>query len=145
MRQGIRSLALGYLDYLKYRNKTMTQTLPYIEIGIPISREEYIFHQRHLLNSIEYEQYDCEGTVDFYDIDVGEDYNVTLYIRNAKTEDGGPYIDPVLFRKVYLNDEDYNLYEDCVGDVLDDLDSSISFIIYDKEYNFGITVVDKEQ
>jgi hypothetical protein len=112
----------------------------YIEVNIPITREEYIFHQRHLLNSKQYEDYGPEGTVAIFDIDIAEEYNMTFYIRNCQKECGGPYIDPVLFKKRYRANGKYELQEWCSGDVLDDLDSTISFIINGKEYNFGFTV-----
>ena len=85
-----------------------------------ITSDRFNWLEYHLRNGLEFENVgDCD-TVDTFSMHLVDDLYLDVKVVNAKTEDGGAYVDPVIMKKT-TRERFSCFYDYLIMDVLDSL------------------------
>jgi hypothetical protein len=91
-----------------------------IELTFPITFDKLNYLEYHLRNGLEFSDAgDCE-TIENFSMHLVDDLYLELKVVNAKTEDGGAYVDPVIMKKT-TRERFSCFYDYLIMDVLDSL------------------------
>ena len=92
-----------------------------IELTFPISLDKFNYLEYHLQNGIEFSDAGEADTIEWYSMHLVGDLYLELKVVNAKTEDGGAYVDPVIMQKSKSPQGLEYFHDYLVMDVLDSL------------------------
>ena len=91
-----------------------------IEKTFDITFDDLNYFEYHLRNGLEFSDAgDCE-TIENFSMHLVDDLYLELKVVNAKTEDGGAYVDPVIMKKT-TRERFSCFYDYLIMDVLDSL------------------------
>lgn len=110
----------------------METILGYQKVDIIVPKEKFDFLEKYLDECEMVEDAGEDEMLASFSAPLNSSHDVVMNIYNSRTEYGGPWIDPIVFRKGFMVWE-----EEIVGDILDSFNSSISFIVDGVEYFVG--------
>jgi len=110
----------------------MKEILGFKEINIIVPKYEYLTLMTCFDECHRVEDAGDNELLASYSAELNSCHDVVMNVYNAPTEEGGPWIDPMVLRKCE------NFWaEVMVGDILESFDSSISFIVDGVEYDIA--------